>query len=601
MTPDELDYAAVFDALPAPFLVLTPELVIVGMNRARERVTGTQRADVVGRHLFDAFPDNPENPQASGVRHLRASLERVLSTGEPHTMALQQYDILDRTTGEFVERYWSPVNVPLLDEHGRVVLLLHRVEDVTDYIRERQLRRVEQERGEEALQTRLEDLEADLFNRASEIQEADRNLREAVARLETITAELQEQDKAKDRFLATLAHELRNPLAAVRAALDVLALDIAGNPVLAVLDRQTAALTRMTDDLLDAARGMTGRLTVQRHHLDLRALVEQVVADVGSAHGGPARTIDLVLPDTAVPLDGDAVRLGQAVTNLIDNACKYTPADAAVSVRLSADDGNAELQVRDNGPGFDPTVAERLFEPFHREPDPRRQAPSGLGLGLAVVRGITQLHDGTVTAHSDGPGTGATFTMRLPLRVELTDATPAREPAATGSRATSPEPTPPGPATPLRILIIDDNEDLARAYQSVLTLRGHEVTAAFTARDGLAQAENPFDVVLCDIALGEDVDGYEVARRLRGTAQHRRTRFVAISGFGRDRDRSRALESGFDAHFTKPLDPGDLEQLLRRWSADEAADPDRGRAPPPAGQGRHRRLPGSPPGTRRRT
>ncbi|MGY1833947.1 ATP-binding protein [Blastococcus sp. SYSU DS0510] len=579
MTPDEVDYTAVFDALPAPFLVLTPELVIVGMNRARERVTGTRRADLVGRHLFEAFPDNPENPRASGVRHLRASLERVLSTGEPHTMAVQPYDILDQSTGEFVERYWSPVNVPVLDEHGRVVLLLHRVEDVTDFIRERQLRQVEQERGEEALQTRLEDLEVDLFNRAGEIQEADRNLREVIARLETTTAQLQAQHQEKDRFIATLSHELRNPLAAVRAALDVLALDIAGNPVLAVLDRQTAALTRMTDDLLDAARGIAGRLTVQRHPLDLRTLVEQVVADVGSAHGGRARTIDLVLPETPVPVDGDAVRLGQAVTNLIDNACKYTPADAAVGVRLTADDGNAELQVHDDGPGFDPAVAERLFEPFHREPDPRRQAPSGLGLGLAVVRGITQLHDGTVTAHSNGPGTGATFTMRLPLRVELPDAAPAtepaREPASTGSQGPPAESTPSAPPTPLRILIIDDNEDLARAYQTALTLRGHEVTAAFTARDGLAQAQNAFDVVLCDIALGEDVDGYEVARRLRGTTQHRRTRFVAISGFGRDRDKSRALESGFDAHLTKPLDPGDLEQLLRRWSADEATDPDR--------------------------
>jgi signal transduction histidine kinase/ActR/RegA family two-component response regulator len=591
MTPDEVDYAAVFDALPAPFLVLTPELVIVGMNRARERVTGTRRADVVGRHLFEAFPDNPADPQASGVRHLRASLERVLATGEPHTMAVQKYDILDQQTGEFVERYWSPVNVPVLDEHGRVVLLLHRVEDVTVYIRERQLRRVEQERGEEALQTRLEDLEADLFNRAREIQEADRTLREVIARLETATAELQEQHRAKDRFSATLSHELRNPLAAVRAALDVLALDIAGNPVLAVLDRQTAALTRMTDDLLDAARGVTGRLTVQRRPLDLRALVEQVVADVGSTRGGPGRTIDLVLPDAAVPFDGDAVRLGQAVTNLIDNAWKYTPADAAVSIRLSVDDGNAELQVRDNGPGFDPTVAERLFEPFHRESDPQRQSPSGLGLGLAVVRAITQLHDGTVTAHSDGPGTGATFTMRLPLRDELPDGAPAMEPAATGSRATSAEPTPPVPLTPQRILIIDDNEDLARAYQSVLTTRGHEVTAVLSAREGLAQAQTAFDVILCDIALGEDIDGYEVARRLRGTPQHRQTRFVAVSGLGRDQDKSRALESGFDAHLTKPLDLGDLEQLLRRWSEDdppsgptgaiggaedETTDPDRG-------------------------
>jgi CheY-like chemotaxis protein len=247
------------------------------------------------------------------------------------------------------------------------------------------------------------------------------------------------------------------------------------------------------------------------------------------------------------------VRLAQAVANLLDNAYKHTPADAAITVELARHADVAELHVRDTGPGLPPDLAGSLFEPFTRAADPGRGAPEGLGLGLAVVRGIVEAHGGTVTAHSDPAVGGATFTVRLPVLTSPDEGADDQEPPPTTSV----------PTASLRILVIDDNEDLARFYGFLLQELGHEVTLALSGERGLAAAQEPFDVVLCDIALGPGIDGYEVARRLRSSPVHRSTGLVAVSGFGRDEDRARAREAGFDRHLTKPLGMDDLDRLLR--------------------------------------
>jgi CheY-like chemotaxis protein len=233
------------------------------------------------------------------------------------------------------------------------------------------------------------------------------------------------------------------------------------------------------------------------------------------------------------------------LTNLLDNAREHATASVVVAVDLDVRDGQAHLRVRDTGPGFDPQLADILFDPFMRG-DTGLDAPSGLGLGLAIVRGIAELHDGEVSAHSAGPGAGATFTVRLPLTTK--PVSPAAEHPA--FRA-------------LRMLLVDDNVDLTEMYAVMLRRRNNTVTVATTAGDALAVAGRaPFDVILCDLALGEDVDGYEVARRLRQSPLHRDTLLVAISGFNQDTDRQRSRAAGFDAHFAKPLNLADLDMLL---------------------------------------
>ncbi|GLZ31813.1 hypothetical protein Lesp02_40010 [Lentzea sp. NBRC 105346] len=508
-----LDYERLFDAMPTPCLIMTAGFTIVTVNDAYARATMIDRDAVAGRPMFEVFPDNPELPGADGVHNLRRSLRTVVETGRSDAMALQRYDIR-APDGQFVVRYWSPVNAPVLDERGQVKLIVHQVQDVTELVATRE-------------SEQLQALEADLFTRAQELQEANQRLREA-------STELRGQQEAKDRFIATLSHELRNPLASARAALDVLG---PGHPALAVIDRQLTALTRMTDDLLDATRVMTGRLQAARHPMDLRPLVHAVVDDLRV----PATK---VLPAGPVMVDGDPVRLGQMLTNLVDNAYKHA-SGVRVTVTLQATGGDAELRVRDSGGGFDPALAETVFDPFMRAVT-GRDAPAGLGLGLAVVRGIAESHDGTVSAHSDGPGTGATFTVRLPL---------TGKPVA--------EPAPPAARSPRRVLLIDDNSDLAEMYAAMLRRLGDTVTVATTAGAGLDAARaTAFDLVLCDLALGEDIDGYEIARRLRRSEEHRDTPLVAVSGFSQDADRARSGAAGFDAHFAKPLDLRELDAFM---------------------------------------
>ena len=546
-----LHYQRLFDAAPSPCLVLDANLIIVAVNEAYLTATATDRGALLGRLIFEAFPDNPNDPTADGVRNLRRSLETVLATGRADTMALQRYDIpIDRNdAGErFVERYWSPVNAPVLGADGRLTHIIHRVEDVTEFV---QLHGVDrnQQRAAAELQMRAKRMETDLFIRARELQEVNQQLREAYADLATAGKALQEQQEAKDRFIATLSHELRNPLAAVLAATELLALDVSDHPALAVLERQVNALVRMTDDLLDASRALTGRLEVARQPLDLRTTVDAAVQDIRPEYARTDRTLQLSLPDQPVPVDGDHIRLSQMVGNLLSNARKYTEPGGIVRVELTDAAGEAVLTVRDDGIGFDIAAADKLFEVFARAVPSGMTDAGGLGIGLAIVRSIVELHGGIVSAHSEGSGTGAEFRVQLPL----TDSLGARSPR---------HPTAPKTSALLRTLIIEDNLDLAATYQALLERRGHQVTVVHTGHDGLAAAyQQRFDLILCDLGL-PDITGYEVARRLRAESSAQPVRLVAHSGYSQNADRQQSLQAGFDAHLAKPLAIKDLEHLL---------------------------------------
>jgi signal transduction histidine kinase/ActR/RegA family two-component response regulator len=546
--PMPLDYARVFDAVPSPYLIMTADFVIVTINAAYAEATMIDREAVAGRPMFEVFPDNPADPDADGVRNLRRSLQTVVDTARADAMAVQRYDI--RTPdGGFVVRYWSPVNTPVLADDGTVAFIVHRVHDVTELV---ELRRTGNEHrlAAAALQTRVQEMEADLFTRGRELQQTNQELQRVNAELAAASADLRAQQQAKDRFIATLSHELRNPLAAARAALDVLALDVSGHPARVVLDRQLTALARMTDDLLDAARIVTGQLHTDRRPLDLRAVVEATIGDVHGAYPG-ASEIGVVMPSAPVTVNGDPVRLAQMLANLLDNAHKHAQSDKPIDLDLTVDHGYAVLQVHDAGPGFPPATAASLFDPFVRAAAPGSATPAGLGLGLAVVRGIAELHDGSAAAHSTG--TDATFTIRLPL-------------AAADATGGGPAPTH-TTRPPLRILLVEDNTDLATMYATLLRERGDTVAVATTGTAALAAARRrPFDLILCDLALGEDIDGYQIARRLRRSRTHRHTRLVAVSGFSQVTDRQRSQAAGFDAHLAKPLNPTELDRILADWT-----------------------------------
>jgi signal transduction histidine kinase/ActR/RegA family two-component response regulator len=516
------DYRHLFDAAPTPYLVLDPELTIVAVNDAYLSATTTDRDTLVGQSIFAAFPDNPDDRGADGVRNLRRSLATVLATGAPDAMALQRYDI---PAGEsFEERWWSPINTPILAADGTITHLIHRVQDVTDFVRSGR------GPGAGAL-VRLSELEADLFARAREVQDMNLRLRAANDELAATGEALREQQRAKDRFIATLSHELRNPLAAIQAAVELLALD-----------------------LLDATRALTGRLELTAERVDLRAIVAETAADVAAEFASGRRALRLDLPPAPVLVSGDRIRLAQLLSNLVINALKYTEPGATVAVSVATDAGDALLVVRDDGIGFDPAIADSLFEVFTRAVPAGRTSVSGLGLGLAIVRTISELHGGTVTAHSAGPGTGAEFRVRLP--------------PAPSSEVDSPHEsaTPTRPA--LRFLVIEDNPDLAATYRTLLERRGDTATVATTGKAGLAAvAAAPFDVVLCDLGL-PDIGGLQIARHLRGHPGTDHLKLIAVSGFIQDSDREQAVAAGFDAYLPKPMTLAALDKVLSRWAAD---------------------------------
>ncbi|MHC3469987.1 hybrid sensor histidine kinase/response regulator [Streptomyces sp. 7R007] len=544
------DFRRLFDAVLSPLLVLAPDFTIVEVNRAYLDATRTDRG-IVGRPVFEVFPDNPADPAADGVANLRRSLEAVVAEGRTDTMALQRYDIPAGEEGAFTERYWSPVNTPVLDGAGRVTHIIHRVEDVTEFVR---LRRVGRERQRAAAEARgrADAMEIDLFVRAREIREVNEQLSRANAELDAAGHRLREEQRAKDRFIATLSHELRTPLAAATAAVELLALDLpGGHPALDVLERQLGTLTRMSNDLLDGTRAVTGRLELVREPLDLRSVVDGACADIRGLFGHEARTLGVVLPPQPVVVDGDRLRLAQVLTNLLSNALKYTRPGGHTEVGLTAGDGEARLTVRDDGIGFAPQRAQELFGVFTRAAPAGPDTPEGLGLGLAVARTVTELHGGRIEAHSDGPGRGAVFTVRLPTTT------------ATACRRPRPAVRPAGPRR-LSLLVVEDNADLAATYRTLLERQGHRVTAVHTGGDALAAAEEAgFDVVLCDLGL-PDMDGYAVARALRARPGGAGLRLVAVSGFGQGTDRALSRAAGFDAHLAKPLPLTDLLDLLGR-------------------------------------
>ncbi len=366
---------------------------------------------------------------------------------------------------------------------------------------------------------------------------------------------LQLESRHKDEFLATLAHELRNPLAPIRTAVAVLRhrpdATIASD-ARDIIDRQVAHMARLVDDLLDVARISRGKMLVHLDPLDLTELVRTTVADHRPIFDAVGVSLQVELAAAPLTVRGDRTRVSQVIGNLLQNAAKFTDRGGHVLVRLAPapDVDAAEISVADSGIGFPPALAEHVFEPLRHpslDADPRR---GGLGLGLALVKGLVELHGGTVSAASDGHGRGATFTIRLPLD------------AAAATRAA---PAPSAAGAPRRVLVIDDNVDAAESIKTLLELQGHRAMTAYSGARGveLAAIFHP-DVVLCDIGLPHGMDGYAVARRLRAQPDGGALLLVAITGWGQPEDRRRADEAGFDLHLTKPVDPTHLEALLHR-------------------------------------
>lgn len=364
---------------------------------------------------------------------------------------------------------------------------------------------------------------------------------------------LREIDQRKDEFLATLAHELRNPIAPIQNALELLEISEGSihdeDELRAIMYRQVRQLTRIVDDLLDVSRITRGKIRIERTCVDLSECIRSGVEASRPFIERSKQTLKIELPDRELPVEGDPTRLSQIVANLLNNAAKYTPAGGNIWLTARCDEANVHCWIRDDGIGIDADRIDTVFDLFEQHDIDRERGQAGLGIGLSLVQQLVQLHDGEISVHSDGLDLGSTFQLTLPLS--------SRSPQVKPSLGSASE-----PMARRRVLVVEDTRAIRYVVERLLRSLGHEVHCAEDGLQGLQMAEQVRpDLILSDISM-PNMNGHQFAKKLRSDPRFDQTALVAMTGFGREEDRSRTDASGFDAHLTKPVDVRDLRSLL---------------------------------------
>jgi PAS domain S-box-containing protein len=478
----------VADGMPAAVALCSRDLRYVWVNRRYAEWVGTEPRELVGRPIAEVIG-------AEVLDAIRPYIERVLA-GEQ-----AEYERLTRLAG-LGERWVRNLYAPTRDGTGWIAV------------------------------------GADIH---------DRKLMEET---------LHQAERRKDEFLATLAHELRNPLAPIRNAVAILGKKDALDPELSwsreVIERQVDQMSRLIDDLLDIARIAGGKLLIRKERLPLERAIDMALETSRPYINAAGHSLAVLLPSERVTVEADPARLAQVFSNLLNNAARYTERHGEIALTAEVERGEVVVSVQDNGIGFRPEVAERLFEPFSQLTRSNERSHGGLGIGLSLVQGIVALHGGSVEARSRGPGQGAEFVVRLPLP-KYTDPVREVKPAAPAK--------PQAPIAGVKVLVADDNRDAADSLQRILSLYGYQVEVAYdgTAAIRLDGAFHP-KVAVLDIGM-PGANGFEVARSIR-EARGDGVTLIALTGWGQEGDRRRAMEAGFDYHLTKPVDPGALNDLL---------------------------------------
>ena len=594
-----LDFRALFEALPGLYLVLAPDLTIAAASDAYLHATMTRREEIVGRALFDVFPDNPQDHDASGVHNLRASLQRVLETGRGDAMPLQKYDIRrPEPEGGFEERYWSPFNAPVKDAAGRVAFIVHRVEDVTEFVRLRQ-RGAQQDRETQRIRDDLERMQSEVFNRTEEVarfnaglhranldlQQRERKLEALARELEIVNGEIADRNqmletssRLKSEFLSSMSHELRTPLNAIIGFSEMLKDGFTGE----LTPRQLAYvghifeggqhLLALINDILDLSKIEAGKVELSMEPTELRAVLHDSLHVVGERARARRVRLQVNLPDEVDDIVcADPRRLKQILHNLLSNAVKFTPAEghATLSARrvdrkraaealpgageghrsVLADAGFSsyvEISVSDTGMGLKPQDMQRLFTPFTQIADRRTQGAEGTGLGLAMVKRLAELHGGAVAVTSE-PERGSCFTVWLPWR----------EPAGADAAA---------PAAGSRrrerlALVIEDDERAATLMSLQLQAQGFRTRRVGSGEEALALHDEIVpDLVTLDIEL-PGMDGWEFLARLKQLPRWESVPVVVVSVLGEGR---RGYALGASLTLQKPIRLDELQRGLKR-------------------------------------
>ncbi|QDG50453.1 PAS domain-containing hybrid sensor histidine kinase/response regulator [Persicimonas caeni] len=667
---ESLDYRHLLEASPEMVCVIAtdaPRFTVLAASDAYLEATRTTRDQLIGQGLFEIFDAYEDTHRTAGREQVRRNLAESLETGEMCSTGPLRYDLRrPEDSGEsFEERYWTTRSIPIGDDQGGVSHLLHRVEDVTEYIV--QERQQDWRNGTDTAHTVVADLRRsleqktrrqfhDMFMKApaficmvegpshtftmanpayyelighreligrtvSEVfpeQEIDKfiavldsvyqtgkprvfyeqeivlrdedtgqpgaihatfaylpnyNLQgeiegvavfgfevtELVAARQAVEAQAaraERENRHKDEFLAMLGHELRNPLAPIGMALEVMRGGEEGLDEeqlhwgMDLIERQLSQMTRLVDDLLDVARIERAQIDLQLDECTLQSIVSGAVESCRPLINRKEQSLDVLLPDATVNLEVDPVRLTQVVANLLNNASKYTQTGGEITLETHVDAPHLVIEVCDNGQGIDPDLLPHVFTLFKQSETSLDRSLGGLGLGLTLVRRLVEMHGGQVRASSEGTGHGSCFRVEMPVVVDAPIAgdAPTRQSEERGES--------------MRVLVVDDNRDAAEALALLISAHGNNVEVAYDGAEALDVADD-FEpqVLFLDIGLPK-VDGYQVACNLRNDARFEDATMVAVTGYGQDEDLKRAMEAGFDHHLVKPAARAAIQEVL---------------------------------------
>jgi len=540
------DFQVLFESAPNLYLVLTPDLNIVAVSDSYLRATMTKREEILGRGIFEVFPDNPDDPIATGVRNLKTSLHRVLQDKVADTMAVQKYDIRkpESEGGGFEERYWSPVNSPVFGPNKEVVYIVHRVEDVTEFIRLKE-QGLEQDKVTKKLRTDAERMETEVYLRASEVQEANR-------RLEMAKEEVERASKFKDQFLSTMSHELRTPLNAILGFSELLTDKRYGE----MNERQSRYLNhiqtggkhllKLISDILDLSKIEAGRMEIVREDVAVDSVYTEVLNALQPLADKKSQTlVRQVEPNLYVR--ADPTRFKQILMNLIGNAIKFTPERGRIELAARSADGQVRVEVRDNGAGIPPEDQQRIFEAFYRRAESGK-AVEGTGLGLAITERLVHMHGSQLGIESQ-PGQGTCFYFSFPLAANP----PVQTHRAMGLKQEI--------RRAPRIFVIEDDPASAHLIESQLLSSGYEAIRCEQPRQArdLAAKLQP-DAITLDLLM-KPVHGFEVLLELKNDPRTSKIPVVVVTIVDQP---AIGTVLGADEYLIKPVDKSTLLAALER-------------------------------------
>ncbi|TGK01797.1 response regulator [Leptospira langatensis] len=556
------DFRLLFESSPGLYLILSAELKILAVTDAYLNATLTKREDLLGNGIFDVFTDDPNDPDATGVANLRTSLLRVLEKKQPDTMAVQKYSIQlpDSEGGGFREKYWSPVNSPLLDAKGQVTYIIHKVEDVTEFVQLKQ-KGTELSKITEELQSRTTQMESEIVRRSLELQESNKKLREA----ETI----------KNEFFANVSHELRTPLTLILAPLESLLLSEKTSNLkpeqtqkLHIVHNNSIRLLQLVNSLLDFSKFEAGKMKVEKESVPVCNLVRTILRDFEPVASEKQIHIECDLIASNPSLSMDRYLFERILFNLLSNALKFTPKEGNIFVRLSWEKGFLKLSVKDSGIGIAENDLGKLFQKFQQVEGSSTRKYGGTGLGLAMVKEFSELLGGQVSVEST-LGVGSTFTIEVPA--ELIESSPndkelagskfvSYSPKFYSSESNQEEALSEEDSDLPKVLVCEDNEDLARFISSLLSPFAR-VKLAKNGKEGMNHVLSwgP-DLVLSDVMMPE-TDGIELCKMIKSDPEAAKTIVILLTALTHREAMLQGWEAKADEYLFKPFHP---EELITR-------------------------------------